>query len=407
VYSGLDESQRNKGTLFLVDLAGCERVRKSHVDGEQLKEAGFINKSLSALGNVMEALDRKASHVPYRDSKLTYLLQDSLGGNSRTMMVVTINPIDESFDESVNALQFATRVRRIQIGAAQRNVTAKNLEETVKTLTEEMRALTRAKDRTEGQLHSLKRDNARVQEKLLNLSKSKTQSRTDTKTMEVLRKNNDDMAARWQREKVAREELSDELDKIRQELRTNQQQFGKSKSKIKMLEQKLEDKERELEHATKQLRQQRTNASATNIRSRREQVLSARKRQPQGSGLPVPSTPTNGSASSSAVTSESVAGDSEQNGQSLEVAEIRSKVLALLEKYDKGKVDRIDIIMEKFKGKETLLLEKMTQRYESGAPSPSASAQQRNEIALERHKERMRKIREKKAQNGSAQGLTM
>ena len=87
VVSGLGETNRNKGTLYLVDLAGSERVRKSNVEGDNLKEAGFINKSLSALGNVMEALDRKSSHVPYRDSKLTYLLQNALGGNSRTMSV--------------------------------------------------------------------------------------------------------------------------------------------------------------------------------------------------------------------------------------------------------------------------------------------------------------------------------
>lgn len=67
VVSGLDDASSNKGTLYLVDLAGSERVRKSNVEGENLKEAGFINKSLSALGNVMEALDRKASHIPYRD----------------------------------------------------------------------------------------------------------------------------------------------------------------------------------------------------------------------------------------------------------------------------------------------------------------------------------------------------
>ena len=85
VVSGLGETSNNAGTLYLVDLAGSERVRKSNVEGDNLKEAGFINKSLSALGNVMEALDRKASHIPYRDSKLTYLLQNSLGGNSRTM----------------------------------------------------------------------------------------------------------------------------------------------------------------------------------------------------------------------------------------------------------------------------------------------------------------------------------
>ena len=93
ITSGFEGQDGNKGTLFLVDLAGSERVKKSEVEGDHMKEAGHINKSLSALGNVMEALDRKASHVPYRDSKLTYLLQDSLGGNSRTMMIKFKNNI--------------------------------------------------------------------------------------------------------------------------------------------------------------------------------------------------------------------------------------------------------------------------------------------------------------------------
>ena len=81
VVSGLDDADSNKGTLYLVDLAGSERVRKSNVEGENLKEAGFINKSLSALGNVMEALDRKASHIPYRDRYVLQLSVDQLSDN--------------------------------------------------------------------------------------------------------------------------------------------------------------------------------------------------------------------------------------------------------------------------------------------------------------------------------------
>mmetsp|Transcript_25019 Transcript_25019/g.57491 ORF Transcript_25019/g.57491 Transcript_25019/m.57491 type:complete len:1369 (+) Transcript_25019:199-4305(+) len=388
VYSGIGESQQNKGTLFLVDLAGSERVRKSKVEGDQLKEAGFINKSLSALGNVMEALDRKASHVPYRDSKLTYLLQDSLGGNSRTMMVVTISPIDASHDESVHALQFATRVRRIQIGAAQRNVTAKNLEETVKALTEEMRSLTRAKERTEGQLMSLKRDNARVQDKLQNLSKSRQQSRSDTKTLEVLKKNNTDMAKRWEKEKASREETVEELDKARKDLRSVQNQLAKSANKLTILEKSLEDKENEMDNLKQKLRQSQNAQSAAAVRSRRDQVLSTRapNSKPAAARL----------KASAAKQPEPV--EPAADPQS-ETHEVRSKVLALLEKYDSGKVDRIDIIMEKFKGKESLLLDKMTQRYEgqSANSAPAQTVTNRNELAMQRHQERMRRIREKKA----------
>jgi kinesin family protein C2/C3 len=412
VHSGLnDTTPSNKGTLYLVDLAGSERVRKSNVGGDELKEAGYINKSLSALGNVMEALDRKASHIPFRDSKLTYMLQDSLGGNSRTMMVVTVNPVDDSYDESVHALQFATRVRRIQIGAAKRNVTSKNLEETVKALTDEMKSLSRAKERTESQLHSLKRDNTRVQDKLQNLSKSRTQSRSDTKTLDMLRKNNDDMAARWKKEKTAREEGAEELDKASKELRSVQQQLGKANSKMKELQQKCQDNEHELELAGKELRQQKSDTAANTLRSRRAQVLSSRRREPAATSKSsaAPSSPTNPDSEPATVpetdtVSAEASEDIVREELSDEVTEIRSKVLELLKKHDEGKVNRIDIIMDKFKGKEALLLEKMTQRYEQGSDTLSTSVQKRNEVALERHRLRMEKIRENresKVQNGA------
>jgi kinesin family protein C2/C3 len=104
------------------------------VTGAELKEAQAINFSLSALGDVMEALDNKAKHVPYRNSKLTHLLQDSLGGNSRTLMIVTVCPTILTSEESHFTLQFATRVRRIQLAVATRNVNNKNIEETLKAV---------------------------------------------------------------------------------------------------------------------------------------------------------------------------------------------------------------------------------------------------------------------------------
>ncbi|XP_051954333.1 kinesin-like protein KIF3C [Xyrauchen texanus] len=103
------------GKLNLVDLAGSERQTKTGVQGERLKEATKINLSLSALGNVISALvDGRSSHVPYRDSKLTRLLQDSLGGNAKTIMVATLGPASYNYEETLTTLRYANRAKNIK-----------------------------------------------------------------------------------------------------------------------------------------------------------------------------------------------------------------------------------------------------------------------------------------------------
>ncbi|XP_041360213.1 kinesin-like protein KIF3A isoform X2 [Gigantopelta aegis] len=103
------------GKLHLVDLAGSERQTKTGATGQRLKEATKINLSLSTLGNVISALvDGKSSHIPYRNSKLTRLLQDSLGGNSKTVMVANIGPADYNYDESISTLRYANRAKNIK-----------------------------------------------------------------------------------------------------------------------------------------------------------------------------------------------------------------------------------------------------------------------------------------------------
>lgn len=103
------------GKLNMVDLAGSERQSKTGAKGKRLKEATKINLSLSALGNVISALvDGKSTHVPYRDSKLTRLLQDSLGGNAKTVMIATVGPSHKNFDETLATLRYASRAKNIK-----------------------------------------------------------------------------------------------------------------------------------------------------------------------------------------------------------------------------------------------------------------------------------------------------
>ncbi|XP_019421437.1 PREDICTED: kinesin-like calmodulin-binding protein homolog isoform X2 [Lupinus angustifolius] len=124
--TNLQSQSAARGKLSFVDLAGSERVKKSGSEGSQLKEAQSINKSLSALGDVISALASGGQHIPYRNHKLTMLMSDSLGGNAKTLMFVNVSPAESNLDETHNSLMYASRVRSI-VNDPSKNVSSKEI----------------------------------------------------------------------------------------------------------------------------------------------------------------------------------------------------------------------------------------------------------------------------------------
>jgi kinesin family protein C1 len=114
--------QAIRGTLNLCDLAGSERLSRSEATGARAKEAMAINKSLSSLTDVFVAIGKKQSHIPFRNSKLTRLLEPSLSGDGKTLMLVNLSPTELSTQESVCSLRFAAQVNKCELGKAKRSL---------------------------------------------------------------------------------------------------------------------------------------------------------------------------------------------------------------------------------------------------------------------------------------------
>uniref|UniRef100_A0ACD5WT56 Uncharacterized protein n=1 Tax=Avena sativa TaxID=4498 RepID=A0ACD5WT56_AVESA len=216
-----------RSKLWLVDLAGSERLAKTDAQGDRLKEAQNINRSLSALGDVISALASRSSHIPYRNSKLTHLLQDSLGGDSKALMFVQISPSDNDVSETLSSLNFASRVRGIELGPAKKQVDTAELQK-VKQMLERSKQEVRLKD------DSLKKLEENCQN-LENKAKGKEQL---YKTLQ---------------EKI--KDLESQLDsKTHSQITSEKQQCqlsGKLKEKEEIccaLQQKIVDLERKLQH---------------------------------------------------------------------------------------------------------------------------------------------------------------
>lgn len=143
--TALHSEQRKavKGTLHLVDLAGSERLKRSGATGDRASETVAINKSLSSLTNVFLAIGKKSSHIPFRNLKLTHLLQPSLSGDGKTLMMINLSPTNESVQESLCTLRFASEVNKCELGKPKRSIQVMKGDESVhaKNLKEKRRKL--------------------------------------------------------------------------------------------------------------------------------------------------------------------------------------------------------------------------------------------------------------------------
>ena len=240
---------RTMGRLVLVDLAGSERVSKSGVSGKEMKEAQHINKSLSCLGDVIAALESKSPHIPFRNSKLTSLLKNSLGKDNKALMIVQVSPTDYNAQESTCSLLFASRVRKCELGKAQKKERSGELEK-LKGIAQ------RSQDKLRGQ-----------EDKLLEY----------TKTIKALQQERDDLAKSVDRmtsnfeqtregsERQLREDFKQKQEKLIGKIRNHEQEIkslreklsNREKSgdgKVARLESRLHDANMEIRNLRQQLR---------------------------------------------------------------------------------------------------------------------------------------------------------
>lgn len=188
---------RTHACLHLVDLAGSERVARSEASGDRLEEAKHINKSLSALGDVMSALAQKSSHVPYRNSKLTQLLQDSLSGQAKAMMFMHIAPEASSRGETLSTLMFGARVSQVTLGQARQNTESSKIYEardaikrhqlTAEKRQERIEELERAVQTERAEREAMEKRLLSLQEELQNTRRSLASCASETPSVDSTR----------------------------------------------------------------------------------------------------------------------------------------------------------------------------------------------------------------------------
>ncbi|KAK7407182.1 hypothetical protein VNO78_08883 [Psophocarpus tetragonolobus] len=220
-----DECTKSK--LWLVDLAGSERLAKTDVQGERLKEAQNINRSLSALGDVISALAAKSSHIPYRNSKLTHLLQDSLGGDSKTLMFVQISPSDQDVGETLSSLNFATRVRGVELGPVKKQVDTSEIQK-MKAMLEKMRSENRIKDESMRKLEE-------------NLQSMESKAKGKDQIYKNLQEKIKELEGQIELKKATQNESEKYISQLSDKLRGREETCSTLQQKVKELEKRMKE----------------------------------------------------------------------------------------------------------------------------------------------------------------------
>ena len=239
------------GKLYLVDLAGSEKVSKTGAVGKRLEEAKNINKSLTALGQVITCLtDGKSTHVPYRDSKLTRVLQDALGGNSKTALIVTCSPSPYNESETVSTLRFGTRAKFIKNQAkVNREYTIAELKIRLAQCEEELH---RRNKRIMVLEETLSQKEIPMPTDVSIIHEKVEESFDDSKNIEYeeIVQELEDVRTRLKEEMDINESLKGEADGIRKQVKEAEIGFNSQKNVLEYFEEK--SKELEIEHTEKE-----------------------------------------------------------------------------------------------------------------------------------------------------------
>lgn len=250
------------GKLNLVDLAGSERQSKTGATGDRLKEATKINLSLAALGNVISALvDGKSQHIPYRDSKLTRLLQNSLGGNAKTVMCANAGPADYNYDETLSTLRYANRAKNIKnkpkINEDPKDAMLREYQDEIKRLKEQLEAAGKGVmiDPNTGKEVTIHNGKQEVIEKIVErevikevkvgMSEEEMQQireKAEQEKQMLMKQAQDDMKQlidQQSRTAQERAELQSALDREADDRKAMEDQKAKLQNKLKMMEEKL------------------------------------------------------------------------------------------------------------------------------------------------------------------------